>query len=106
MENHQFKLIYSPGLEDLGILELKEKWKLIFDEETPTLIREKGVVSLETSYDKGVLLCHYLKIPSKIFLKITSFKCRDLPKLFNKIKKLNWKPYLYREELDFDVTSK
>ena len=106
MENHQFKLIYSPGLEDLGILELKEKWKLLFNEELPLFERSKGVVSLETTYEKGVMLCHYLKIPSKIFLKVASFKCRDLPKLFNKIKKINWKPYLYREEIHFDVTSK
>lgn len=106
MENNRFKLIYTPGLEDLGLMELKEKWPLLFEAPLPEINRAKGVLSFETSYEIGVSLNYWLKIPSKIHLIIAEFKCRDLPKLFNKIKKIDWKPYLYREEIDFEISSK
>lgn len=106
MENLKFNIIYPPGFEDLGERELKEKWPLYFNSPLPEVERQKGVLSLDLSYNEGVSLNAILKIPSKIHLEIATFKCRDLPKLYNKVQKIDFSPYLYSESPLFHVTSK
>ena len=44
--------------------------------------------------EKGVLLNQILKVPTRILIRLKSFKCRDLPKLFKKIKNIDWSPFL------------
>jgi putative N6-adenine-specific DNA methylase len=46
----------------------------------------------------GLELNHHLKIPTRILLRLTSFKCRDFPKLFQKTSKLEDLRHFLREE--------
>lgn len=85
-KTHQFFLSYIPGTIEAGKLEFEEKCKqLEFSYELSELV---DGLQVSMTLEQGCLLNYYLKVPTKILLRIAEFKCRDLPKLFNKLKKL------------------
>ncbi len=91
----QFYLVVPPGLEHFAILEFTEKWPLIFsDSPLPELTQGKGGLSFTAPLDQAVRLNHYLKIPTRLLLRVAEFKCRDFPKLYQKLSKLPWNLYL------------
>ena len=90
-----FYLVISPGLEEISINEIEYKWVSFFlDEKIPQIKKLAGGLELYLPLEKGVLLNQILKIPTRILLRFKEFKCRDLPKLFNKIKNIDWSPFL------------
>ena len=90
-----FYLVISPGLEEISLNEIKNKWVVFFpNEEVPEIKKLVGGLEVSLSLEKGVLLNQILKIPTRILLRVKDFKCRDLPKLFNKIKNIDWSPFL------------
>ncbi len=102
----QFYLVVPPGLEHFATLEFTEKWPLIFaDSPLPELTQGKGGLSFAASLDQAVRLNHYLKIPTRLLLRIAEFKCRDFPKLYQKLCKLPWNLYLRGQipELEFSA---
>ena len=50
-------------------------------------------------------LIQVLRSPTKFLLKITEFKCRDLPKLFNKLTKVPWENYIYSKSIKVTSTA-
>jgi putative N6-adenine-specific DNA methylase len=89
-----FYFIIPPGFEDLAKNEFSQKWPLFFDGPFPELNKSFGGLEGEFSLEDGVLLNQVLKIPTRIILRFAEFKCRDLPKLFKKVKNLDWAPFL------------
>ena len=89
-----FYFIIPPGFEDLAKNEFSQKWSLFFDGPFPELNKSFGGLEGEFSLEDGVLLNQVLKIPTRIILRFAEFKCRDLPKLFKKVKNLDWAPFL------------
>lgn len=53
-----------------------------------------------------IAIIPYTKISTRVLLRITEFKVRDFPKLFNKVKKFNWSDYLYKEDVLIKVSLK
>jgi len=102
-----FYLVCPLHFEDLVQQELKYKWPLHFPKDSYNILKaDKGGVELECSLECGLLLNKILKIPGRIMLRVKKQKCRDLPKLFNIIKKINWKEYLRQENMEIEVTAK
>ncbi len=65
----------------------------------------KGGIEVQTNDRHFVTIIPYLKVATRVLLRLTSFKVRDFPKLYNKVKKFNWGPYLYRaDQIDILVT--
>jgi len=97
--NSNFYLVVPPGLESLALLELQEKF--------PGLAAEAGVggIELEAPFDIGLALHFYLKIPTEIRLRIEHFRCRDLPKLFQKTSNIRWGKYLLGQDFTLSVAS-
>ena len=60
---------------------------------------------MELELEKGLSLNYWLKIPNRILLRFAHFKCRDLPKLFNKVKKMNWAPYYAGQPFSIKVSA-
>ena len=86
----RFFLIYPMDLEDLGLVELNEKLAPGF-----TLIKQiPGGLEIDCPLHVGLSLNTILRTPTRILLRIGEFKCRDAPKLFQKISKFNWGPWL------------
>lgn len=89
-----FFLVVPPPFEKLALKELLEKVGDEFGIQKENYQIRKGGIELEIGLEKGLALNHILKIPNRILLRLTQFKCRDFPKLFNKIKKMDWSSYL------------
>jgi putative N6-adenine-specific DNA methylase len=101
-----FFLVYPLNFEDLGALEIEEKLKTYFPEESYTLEKLYGGINLICSIRIGVSLNHILRSPTRILLRVTHFKCRDFPKLFHKISKINWSFLLLGVPPPVEVSSK
>lgn len=89
-DTSKFFLIYPLNLEDLGKVELQEKIDLFFPNEAFQIEQKEGGLELECSIKNGFLLNHVLRSPTRILLRVAEFKCRDFPKLYQKISKINW----------------
>lgn len=90
-----FYLIYPVGLTDLGKRELEEKFTLHFPNETLEIlcVDEAGLL-IHCQVSTAFALNHLLRTPTRLLMRIAEFKARDFPKLYQKISKLNWKPFL------------
>jgi putative N6-adenine-specific DNA methylase len=102
----KFFLVIPPGFETLALEELQEKWTIHFTGPLPPNEIKPGGIDLETDLSQGMALNLILKIPTRILLRIDSFKCRDFPKLFKKVIKLNWNNYLLGKVPEINSTSK
>lgn len=96
----EFFLVITPGLETLALEELKDKWtrlsshyKDMFQTE-PRISCERGGLNITCHPAEGWLLNAYLKIPTRILQRFAKFKASDVPKLFEKTRKLEWSQYL------------
>ncbi len=95
-DSRVFFIQTSVGFEELACIELKLKWAalLIPPSFLDSIKMIKGGFEIEMPVGSGFLLNGLLKIPNRILLRLDSFKCRDFPKLFNKMAKFNWRPFL------------
>lgn len=50
-------------------------------------------------------LIPYLKTPNRLMLILSEFKCRDLPKFYNKTQKLNWNKYLLNGQYKLKIVA-
>lgn len=104
---NKFFLIIPPGFESLAKDELLEKWTRHFPSiPSPSLEMVSGGISLEADLPIGFSLNLILKIPTRVLLRLETFKCRDFPKLFNKVIKINWNIYLLGKLPEINSTSK
>ncbi len=91
----RFFIVYPMDLEDLGLRELEEKFKL-HNPQTPLIIIAVicGGIEIECPLYMGLNLNRILRTPTRILLRLAEFKCRDAPKLYQKMSKFNWAPWL------------
>lgn len=100
MDLNTFFLVVPPGLENLAAKELAQKIPGLSE-----IKSEKGGIEVAAPFELGLAFNHTLKIPAKILLRIAQFKCRDLPKLYNKISNIRWGQFLIGENFDLSVAS-
>ncbi len=79
-----FFLVALPGLEDLVLAELAEWF--------PNLkaSSEHGGVNVRAPLGHGLAMNLALKTPTRILLRIATFRCKDFPKLYQTIAGLHW----------------
>lgn len=102
-----FFIIYPVGLEDLGRIELEEKYAAM-EQAHPLVIKSMipGGIEIECPLHAGFKLNLILKTPTRILLRLSEFKCRDFPKLFQKMSKFNWAPWMLGQTPEVECTSK
>lgn len=106
MTKETFFIQVAPGLEDLAKSEFLLKFVTMCPGiETPEPVIESGGLSIQLPIEQGVKLNYWLKIPNRILLRLAHFKCRDLPKLFNKVSKLALGDYFADQEYQFHISS-
>lgn len=98
MENIRLFMIIPPGLEDLALAELKLKCPVTKFEVI------KGGIELEADLAWIERAHVLLKIPTRILMRITHFKVRDFPKLYQKILSFKWNKYLSHPEPSWEIT--
>lgn len=108
----EFFLIITPGLESLAHQELLQKWRrlhglypTLYKTEKPEVIVEYGGMTLICEAQEAWPLNYYLKLPTRILQRFAKFRARDLPKLYEKIRKLEWEDYLREGPVNIEVSS-
>ena len=106
LENARFFIIYPMDLEDLGLIELKDKFAEHFNSESLTILAQiPGGIEIECLLHIGLSLNYILRTPTRILLRIGEFKCRDAPKLYQKISKFNWAPWLIGQTPEVEIST-
>lgn len=101
----EFFVVVAPGLEEIAEVELRE-WLALEPQaglteptarksdgpgKSETVIaREHGGLLLKLPLREGLSLNYVLKVPTRILVRVADFGCRDFPKLFKKLSRLNW----------------
>lgn len=93
------------GLEKIAWDEISHKWGLFLNTELPVPTFLLGGIEIETDLESGLGINLFSKTANKVLLRIKKQKCRDVPKLFNIISKINWKTYLKRVDVNWNITS-
>ena len=93
LNSSQFYLVIPPGFESIAFDELNS---LHIDVDSP---------EFEADLKKGFELNHKLRVPTRILLRVDSFKARDFPKLFHKLQKITWRLWLWSDKPDIFVSS-
>ena len=108
----RFFIVCPVGFEKMLADELREVWPLLLEKsaqpqgrEFPELKMLKGGIEFETEDFLGFQLNFFLKIPSRILLRLAEFKARDFPKLHDKIKKIPWQEYFHSSAVEFKVAA-
>ena len=102
----QFFIICPLGFEEIQRLEII-KWSEHLKIEFSEIKKMKGGLEIQTNSMNFVQMIPYLKVATRVLLRISSFKVRDFPKLFNKVKKFDWGSYLYKsDDIRIQVTLK
>lgn len=91
-------LVINPGLEDLALHELDSKCPV------SGVIKLKGGLELEADLDWIVKAHTLLKIPTRILMRLTEFKVRDFPKLYQKVLNFKWTDYLSHPEPQWEIS--
>lgn len=100
-------IITPLNFEEIALLELNEKTKLLgIDDQVDSIIMSEGGISLNTSLACAEKLCRLLKIPTRILLRITSFKTKDAPNLYNRSLKIKWNDYLRGKLPEVHISTK
>ncbi len=91
-------LVVPPGFETLAVNELNEKVPGL-----EILAAEKGGLLLSSPLELALTFHAVLKIPTAVRLRIAEFKCRDFPRLYNKIQSIRWNQYLISNSYQLSV---
>lgn len=96
--HYRLFLIIPPGLEDLAREELDSKCPV----SDVTMI--KGGIELNADLEWIVRAHVILKIPTRILMRVSSFKVRDFPKLHQKFSNFKWNDVLSHPEPLFEIS--
>ncbi|MAX65940.1 MAG: hypothetical protein QF441_12365 [Bacteriovoracaceae bacterium] len=101
-----FYLICPIGLRSLMLEELNYKYSKYFDTSFKIISKDIGGIQIQCPLEQGLKLNRILKVPTRILLRIHQQKCRDLPKLYKILKKINWKEFLLQTNIEFIITAR
>lgn len=91
-------LIVPPGLEDLALRELELKCPV------SDVAIHKGGLELSAGLDWIIMAHTELKIPTRILMRLSSFKVRDFPKLYQKFSNFKWNQYLSHPQPEWEIS--
>ncbi len=107
-EERSFFISCPLGLEQILVQEMIFKLGFYFSIRED-ILKEKmtspisGGVEILLPLYQGLFLNHLLKVATRVLLRVSEFKCRDFPKLFQKSSKILWSDFLASH--DIKVTS-
>lgn len=84
----EFFVVALPGLEDIVQAEIS-RW---FPDLTTSL--EHGGVTVQAPLGEGLALNLALKTATRVLLRVAKFRCKDFPKLFQKVSALDWQAWI------------
>lgn len=94
-----FFAVVSLGLEKLAHQEALEKFPHL------NIKMIDGGLLIEAPAEAALELNRWLKIPTRILLRLFETRVRDIPKLYKKIKAFDWRPYYLSAPTEIKVSS-
>lgn len=108
----KFFIVTPPGFESQTLQELKEIWPLLLGKDAkahdlpfPAITELKGGLEFECEFFTGLQLNFFLKTASRVLLRLTSFRTRDFPKFYQKVKALPWTEYLQNGNVEWVINA-
>lgn len=101
---YNFYISCPMGLENIVWDEISHKWEVYLSSKPPTPLISLGGIEIECELEDGLAINVFSKTANKILIRIKKQKCRDVPKLFNIISKIQWKTYLKRTDVSWNIT--
>jgi putative N6-adenine-specific DNA methylase len=96
--SYQLFLVIPPGLEDLALKEVELKCPV------SEIKTHKGGLELSADLEWIARAHTQLKIPTRILMRLTTFKVRDFPKLYQKFTSFKWNEYLSHPEPEWEIS--
>ncbi len=100
------------GAETVCLSELKYHWPQLLGSDArphglplPSIEMHKGGLEFEVDLFIGLQLNFFLKAANRILLRLDSFRVRDLPKFYNRLKSLPWQDYLVDSDVEFEIAA-
>jgi putative N6-adenine-specific DNA methylase len=110
--NFSFYISCSLGFEETLAQEIRQCWPQLIEINSqangnplPEMTFEMGGVLIKTSFELGLQLNFFLKTAHRVLWRVTDFKVRDFPKLFEKVQKIPWGNYLNGTEIEWVVAA-
>ncbi|KYG60897.1 hypothetical protein AZI85_10575 [Bdellovibrio bacteriovorus] len=98
--------------EERTLAEMKEVWPYLLGKDAkthtlpfPEVEVMQGGLEFETELFAALQLNFFLKTANRVLLRMASFKARDLPKFYQKMKSLPWKEYLASANVEWEVAA-
>jgi putative N6-adenine-specific DNA methylase len=101
---YQCYIIVPIGSEERALEEMNS-WITYWSGSSRLLSKNSGGLLVEGPLDEIIKFNHALKIPVRILLRLTEFKARDFPKLFQKASQIDWNDYLLNPHPQFKISS-
>lgn len=101
MPMHKFFLVVPPGFEKLAEAELA--WR---GYELSPVSQTKGGIEYELPFDQGLSLNLQSRIGTRVLMRLMEFRCRDFPKLFNKVRDYSWESFIGKKGFHVEVSAR
>lgn len=89
-KTYQFFISCVPGFEDILAYEIKH----YLNDDSILLTKIKGGIEVTLPIEIGFALNQHIKSASRVLIRIEQFKCKDIPKLYQKVSKIPWAKWL------------
>lgn len=106
-------VICQPGFEEELICEIEEVWPQLIGidgrpqvESMPEIKILKGGLAMETDYILAFQFNYFLKLASRVLIRLAEFRCKDLPKLYQRTMSLPWNQILKSPNFELRINAK
>jgi len=101
------------GFEKQVLEEIKACWPHLLTKDAQKnnlpfpaeFVSEQGGLEFETELFVALQLNFFLKSANRILLRMTSFKAKDLPKFYQRVKSLPWASYLSHGNVEWEIAA-
>ncbi len=105
-------IVCTPGMEKELLAELKEVWPYLLSpqaqtqsEALPEIVVIHGGIEIPCDFFRAVQFNFFMKTATRILWRISEFKCRDLNKLYDNLKRVPWGQWLKTSQIDWHVSA-
>jgi putative N6-adenine-specific DNA methylase len=105
-------IVCTPGLEKELRRELQEVWPYLLSpqgipqaEPFPEVDMVKGGLEIPCDFFRAVQLNFFLHLATRVLWRISEFRSRDFPKLYQNLKKIPWNQWLTSSKVEWHVAA-
>ena len=101
----KFFIVCPLGWEKEVAEEMREVWPYLLGVDArlhqtlfPDIEIQKGGITFKAELAQAIGLLHWMKLPSRILLRVDSWKAKDFPEFVRRLKKIDWQPLLGKKK--------